>query len=594
MGTVRQFIKLIKLFRQAFGRYGLHIIILIALGFVSGLAEGIGVNALIPLFSFIAGESGVGDDIISRMIEKFFVYLNIDSTLNYLLILICLLFFIKAVIVILGAFIRVKITADYEECTRRSLLEDTLGATWPYLLKQKIGYLDTVMLVDVRHGALLLERISGLIMMVTGLLIYVLVAVNISFSITAIALLLGCILMVVFKPIIRRGKKLSKKVAIINKQIAHFINESVLGAKTIKAINVDDSIIGIGSEYFFRLKWLGIKSSLLRNIVGPLIQPISIIFICVIFAFSYNSPGFNIAALAVIIYFVQRIFTYVQQSQINLQRIIEVVPYLESVLSFQEKARESQEKNPGSSLFSLKDELEFKDVKFSYDFSDEVLSNVNFTVHRGDMVGLIGSSGAGKTTIVDLMLRLFNPVDGKILLDGADISNIDLADWRRNVGYVSQDIFLMNDTIENNIKFFADSISDEQMIEAAKTANIYDFIQSCPNKFLTNIGDRGIMLSAGQRQRIAIARVLARNPKLLILDEATSALDNESELKIQEVIEKLRGRITVVVIAHRLSTVMNSDMLLVLERGEIVERGLPNELLKDKDTYFYKMYNIRK
>ncbi len=212
------------------------------------------------------------------------------------------------------------------------------------------------------------------------------------------------------------------------------------------------------------------------------------------------------------------------------------------------------------------------------------------------MVGLIGPSGVGKTTIVDLILRLLSPTQGMILVDNQDISKINIYQWRKNIGYVPQDIFLINDTIFNNIKFYDDSISDEQIKKATKKANIYDFIQTLPNKFSTIIGiigERGIFLSAGQRQRIVIARILARNPKFLILDEATSALDNESEIKIQKAIENLRGKITVFIVAHRLSTVKNCDNLLVLEKGKIIEKGTPNQLLKNKKSYFYKVYNIR-
>ena len=153
---------------------------------------------------------------------------------------------------------------------------------------------------------------------------------------------------------------------------------------------------------------------------------------------------------------------------------------------------------------------------------------------------------------------------------------------------------MQNDTISNNIKFYNDDISEQDIIEGAKMANIYDFINNLPNKFQTIIGERGVLLSGGQRQRIIIARILARKPKLLILDEATSALDNESEIQVQKVIENLKGKITALVIAHRLSTIINSDRLLVIDKGKIVEQGKPQELLRDKETYFYKVYNIRK
>ena len=194
---------------------------------------------------------------------------------------------------------------------------------------------------------------------------------------------------------------------------------------------------------------------------------------------------------------------------------------------------------------------------------------------------------------MDLILRLFAPTAGEILIDGGNIAEINLKEWRQNIGYVSQDIFLLNDTIANNIKFYNETISEAAIREAARLANIEDFINECPNKFETEIGERGVMLSAGQRQRIIIARILARQPKFLIFDEATSALDNESEAQIQKVLQNLRGKITVLIVAHRLSTVLDADQLLVLDNGIIAEQGRPRTLLEDKNSYFYKTYNIK-
>ena len=178
-------------------------------------------------------------------------------------------------------------------------------------------------------------------------------------------------------------------------------------------------------------------------------------------------------------------------------------------------------------------------------------------------------------------------------MDKQFIEDIRLRDWRKKVGYVSQDIFLANDTIFNNIRFFDEFISKEQVIQAAKMSHSWDFIQDLPEKFDTVVGERGLRLSVGQRQRIALARVLARNPEILILDEATSALDNESEAAIQRSIESLRGKVTVIAIAHRLSTILDFDKVMVLNDGKIVEQGAPRELLKDTNSQFYKIYTLK-
>ena len=214
---------------------------------------------------------------------------------------------------------------------------------------------------------------------------------------------------------------------------------------------------------------------------------------------------------------------------------------------------------------------------------------MQLTIQKGEMTGIIGPSGSGKTTIVDLLLRLIEPESGRILLDNTDIRDINIREWRKNIGYVPQDMFLINDTIRNNITFYDENINNEDIKRATKMANIHDFIETLSEGLETMIGERGTRLSGGQRQRIVLARILARNPEILVLDEATSALDNESQALILETIENLRGKLTVVVIAHRPSTIKNADHLAVIDKNKIVEIGKPAEMLKNKNSYFYRI-----
>jgi len=582
-----------KLSWQAFGKYKLYILVLIILGFLSGLLGGIGIGAIIPLFSLMVGQGSGGDNIISQKIEQAFLYCDIDFNIKYLLILITLLFILKAFILVLFSYLSTKITSEYTVQTRSNLFSSILRADWPYLLEQRLGHLETVLMTNVGHCTGLLGMISSIIMSVTVLIIYIFVAVNISFYITFITIILGLVFFLVFKPLVYKIRVMSYKVERITRETAHHVNENILGMKTVKVMFVSNKVASIGREYFNKLKYIGIKVALQNNIIGVSMEPFSLIFICIVFVFSYNAPNFNFAALVAVIYLIRQIFTHFEQLQKRFLSINSAVPYLKSVLNYEEESKKYREKDSGTCPFEFSSILEFKNINFFYISEKKILSNVNFIIKKGEMVGLIGPSGAGKTTIVDLLLRLFNPISGKILLDGKNIKDINMEKYRQSVGYVSQDIFLKNDTITNNIKFYNDSITDKEVEQAAKMANIYDFIQSLQDKFNTEVGERGVLLSGGQKQRIVIARVLARKPKLLILDEATSALDNESEVKIQKVIENLKGKMTVLVIAHRLSTVINSDRLIVLENGNIVEQGIPQELLKSRKSYFFKVYNIR-
>lgn len=582
-----------KLYNYGFGKYKSHIILLIFLGFLAGLFEGVGVNALIPLFSFIIGNGNTGDDIISKSIGKVFQYVHVPFSLKYLLIFMCLLFILRAVVSIISGYIRAHITSDYSEKTRSNLFAKTIITKWSYLLNQKMGHLQTVLMTNVTNTEALLSHISSVVAIISSLLVYVFVAINISAMTTLITVVVASLFFVVFKPLMYNTKLANSEIESTNRVINHFVNENILGIKTVKVMLADEVVIARGKEYFQSLKKLISRVSFLRIVPNSLMQPLGVILIMVIFAISYKLPNFNIAAFAATVYLIERIFLYFQQLQLSAQTINDTTPYLRTLVNFEKEAVLFEEKYRGTEKFSFKNTIEFKDISFSYQHSKSILNGLNFKINQGEMVGLIGPSGAGKTTIVDLMLRLFEPTRGNILVDGHDITDINLRSWRENIGYVSQDIFLINDTIGNNIRFYNSALKEEEIIEATKMANIYDFIKTLKDGFNTVIGDRGVMLSAGQRQRIVIARVLTRKPQLLILDEATSALDNESEVQIQKVIENLKGKMTVLVIAHRLSTINNAHKLMALDGGKIVEQGKPEELLKDKDSYFYKINNLK-
>ena len=586
--------KIYDIFHRTFGKYRLQIGALVAIGFISGMLEGIGANALIPLFSFITGAGEGGSDFISKSIENVFLFLNVDFGVMYLLVFIAALFVFKAIVLFGGKYVQTRIIADYENETRTELFRKTLQASWPHLLHHKIGYLEKVLFMDVKKSDAMLKSISELVLAASQVFTYLFVAFNISWSMSLITLGVGAVLFLFLSPLFFITKKIAYETGQLSRQTAHFINEIVLGLKTLKITSVSESVAESSGQYFNILRKLRIKKSIIASIPPTLLQPSSVIFILVVFAFSYKTPDFNIASFLVIIYLIQRILANINDLQIHVNGIVDAVPYIENMLQYSKELDVYREEYTGHTPFTFDHTLEFQDVSFFYNQDKEVLSDITFRIKKGEFAGLIGPSGVGKTTLVDLILRLFKPTAGVIALDRKDVSEINIDDYRGNVGYVSQDIYMMNDTIENNIKFYNPHITSEEVRRAAKDANILSFIETLPHGFETSIGERGVLLSAGQRQRISIARVLARDPELLILDEATSALDNETETQIQKVIENLRGKITVLMIAHRLSTIMNCDNILVLGDGKIVEQGNPRELLKDKDSYFYRAYNVRK
>ena len=247
-------------------------------------------------------------------------------------------------------------------------------------------------------------------------------------------------------------------------------------------------------------------------------------------------------------------------------------------------------------ISDIRGDVSFEDVTFSYSVDDTddkaVISNLTLNLKAGDTVALVGPSGGGKSTICNLIPRFYNVTSGRITVDGHDVMDITLDSLRRNIGIVSQSVFLFDGTIRDNIAYGRPDATDEEVVEAAKKANIHDFIVTLDNGYDTEVGERGVKLSGGQRQRISIARVFLKNPKLLILDEATSALDNVTEQQIQSSLEELAEGRTVIVVAHRLSTVKNADEIVVIDHTGIVERGSHEELLARNGEYA-KLYSYQ-
>ena len=289
---------------------------------------------------------------------------------------------------------------------------------------------------------------------------------------------------------------------------------------------------------------------------------------------------------------------YVNMFMNPIKRLIGFVEQFQDGLSGYRRFREIMEEEPEKDsenavdIKNVKGDISFENVTFAYDGGRVVLNNISFDVPCGKTVALVGGSGGGKTTVCHLVPRFYGIEKGRITLDGIDIKNITLESLRKNIGIVQQDVFLFTGSIYENIAYGKQDATRDEVISAAKLAKIDEFIESLPDKYDTYVGERGIKLSGGQKQRIAIARVFLKNPPVLILDEATSALDNITEAQIQQSLSELSEGRTVIVVAHRLSTVRNADNIIVLDRSGIVEEGNHTQLIEKGGAYAEMLHNI--
>jgi ATP-binding cassette subfamily B protein/subfamily B ATP-binding cassette protein MsbA len=367
------------------------------------------------------------------------------------------------------------------------------------------------------------------------------------------------------------------------------IDETLTGIKVVKGYNAEEFFNErfrvANSQYASLHKWIALR----QQLASPMSEFLGTATIAVVLFFGGTlilNENSSLLAAEFIYYLVifysiinpakdlSKALYSVQKGKASLDRIDMI---LQAVNPLQEV------KNPVE-VKPFSEKIEYKNVSFKY--TDRyVLKNVDLTIEKGKMIALVGQSGSGKSTMVDLLPRFYDVEEGEILIDGVNIKNMTLYDLRSFMGNVNQEAILFNDTVFNNIAFGVKDATEEQVIEAAKIANAHEFIMEMEDGYQTNIGDRGGRLSGGQRQRLSIARAVLKNPAILILDEATSALDTESEKLVQEALERLMRTRTSIVIAHRLSTIRNADEICVMSEGEIVERGSHDELLAQNGLY---------
>ncbi|MDA3943182.1 MAG: ABC transporter ATP-binding protein [Bacteroidetes bacterium] len=395
------------------------------------------------------------------------------------------------------------------------------------------------------------------------------------------------------------GKSLRKSSKIGQARMAGMlstIEETISGLRIIKAfnaINYSDQRFQEQNNLFSRLM---VSIYRRRDLSSPLSEFLSSVVIVIVLWFGGrlvlgDSPVIQAADFIVYILVFSQIippaktfaqgFYSIQKGIASAERIFEILD-AEEVIT---------EKKDAKAVNTFKSKIEYRNVSFSYG-KDPVLKGVNFTVEKGKLIALVGESGGGKSTLVDLLPRFYDVVDGAITLDGIDLRDYKIDDLRSLMGIVTQESILFNDSVFNNIAFGKLDATMEQVIEAAKVANAHEFISQLEDGYHTFIGDRGMNLSGGQRQRLSIARAVLKNPPILILDEATSSLDTESERLVQDALAKIMTNRTSVVIAHRLSTIQHADEIIVVAKGEIVERGTHDKLLSDAGIY-RRLYDLQ-
>ena len=464
-----------------------------------------------------------------------------------------------------------------------------------YFSTTKVGELMTKVLNDPANVNTFILEFFEFLKYVFTAISYLVIAIRIDWKLTLGMFIVAPILMTTVKKYSKKLKKSGKERQEATGTLNSKLQETLSGIRVIRAFATEKQEIHNFKKISLELKKVVMKTVGYNAKSNSVSEALNYVMMAILLLFGgyriLRGRVFTTGDFLTIMSAIGSMYTPVRRSANIYNSLSTNIPSIGRIFEILDVVPEIADAPDCVNFEEFKSDITFENADFSYKDSDEkVLKNINLVAKKGETVALVGNSGGGKSTLVNLIPRFFDVTGGKITIDGVDVKNYKIKSLRKKIGIVPQETFLFGGTILENIKYANQNASVEEVVEAAKMANAHEFIEKLEQGYETEIGERGIKLSGGQKQRISIARAILENPQILILDEATSALDNESEQLVQDALEKLMKGKTTFVIAHRLSTIINSDKIVVIQQGEIRETGTHEELL-NKDGIYKSLYN---
>jgi len=590
IGNIKYFLRIIDKFKFA----SIILLLLILLG---AIIETLSFGMVTPLMELISEPSSANLQWVNYLSP---ILSHFPAKYNVLIVggLFVALMLIKNALLIGNAAYSSYYVYRFRKYWQCKIMRMYMYAEYPYFLSKKQGVLLNNLLIEPPRGAksvqLIIDFISKVIL---GIFLYALLLFA-HWQITIVMTMVGFSLFLLFRKAIQRYSfEVGKKKIELSQKIASICAENVSAIRQVKTFSIESKIVESFEMLLSQFIRIMIKFTVIKRMPKPVIESIVIIGIVgfMLYVNFYYSVNIN-QILPILVLFVivcQRFIPVIAALVSEGMSIMTFLPSLDLVYRLGETEIEKENLESGRKIEELPGDIVFKDVTFSYKNNKTIFDQFNFIIPKGEIVAFVGESGSGKTTIVDILFGLQKIQGGNIRIGGIDFSEIELNSWRNLIGYVSQDTFLFNATIKENILVGNPSASKKEIRQAIDDANASLFINDFENGYDTVVGDRGSRLSGGQRQRIAIARAIIRNPEVYIFDEATSSLDTLSEKNIQNAIDKLTStrKKTVILISHRIATVKNADIIYVIDKGKIVESGSYDEL-KNYRGAFYKMNNM--
>ena len=565
----------------------------------ASLLEGLTLSLIYPLFESVKGQANASAPFPLSVVSGFFVTQDILIRFRWVAIAMVITTLLKGLLTYVsnvGTFqLQTKVIKYYRVLSFEQLMNVGIG----FINQGRQSHFQAIAVTMTEQIGSMVSILGLLIPKLFTMVVLLTLLIMLSWKMTLISILMVLAASLLLYRLVHSSEQIGRKHTENIKNLNNVVLDTLLGMKVIRLFNREKHLMNRFDQDVNEYNNNLLALAKVRSSMQPIFETIGILCLSsILIVGSLIFTNNQTASMEVILTFCLIFFRMLQpalainQARVDLKSLL---PSFEEVNKFLESQGKLYLSNGSRDIQKFNNTIEWRNVSFRYNSQQAfVLNNISFSIARGTKVGVVGSSGSGKSTLGELLLRFYDPQEGDIFIDGKDLKQYDQYSWRRIIGVVSQDIFLFHDTIAANIAFANPNVDENRIIEASKRAHAHEFIQNLPQGYQTLIGDRGVLLSGGQRQRIAIARAILNDPQILLFDEATSALDTESEKIVQLALDEVGRNKTVITIAHRLSTVVDSDQIIVMEAGKVVQRGKHQQLLNQEGLYrqLVQMQNI--
>lgn len=561
---------------------------------ILSLSEGVSLLVLIPMLNLIGLDLGQG--YLNQTFSYFsilFAYLGFKPTLVNILFIYVLIIVLIAVIARYITLQTSSIQYQFAARIRKELYSSITNSDWIFITRLKSSNITHALTNEVERISVGTGQFLTLLASIMILAVYLLFAVKIAGIITCLIFVIGILILYLLRKRASKSLSIGLDISSNTQDLYSSATQDIVGIKTIKSFGIQEKTIEnfskktkmVAKTYFETMKSYADVKFLFD--AGTVIILALMVFVVL------EWVKLSIAMLLLLIYIFVKMIPQFSTVQRTYQYFINMLPAYTNVKSLEKQCIEHTDVTSKPSIkVEFKNNLTLKNVSFSYGSKDFSINNINLKIKAGKTTAIVGSSGAGKSTIADILMGLITPDNGLIIVNNTDLTSNLRASMGDHIGYVSQETFLFNETVRFNLQLAKPEANELDLMDALKMASAYDFVVKLPNGIDTIIGDRGSRLSGGERQRIALARALVKKPSLLILDESTSNIDSENERKILRSIENLHGKLTVLIIAHNMSTIKNADTIYLMDDGKIIDHGTWYDLINRDNDVFMKLYEI--